>query len=154
MAIIEVNGILNVKDKNGNLNMIYPVTKAKNVEGLEEMKVTTDSELSATSTNPVQNKVIKSEIDKLKPTRVTVSLPATGWTQDSATGLYKKTVTVSGVSATETAQMIHVTPAVASQAAYMDAGIYASGQAANSLTFSASAVPAAALTVYVVIETL
>ena len=40
MATIEVNGILNVKDKNGNLNMIYPVTKAENVEGLSGGKRT------------------------------------------------------------------------------------------------------------------
>ena len=67
MATIEVNGILNFKDESGNINTVYPVTKAENVEGLENTKVTIDSGLSATSTNPVQNKVIKAEIDKLLP---------------------------------------------------------------------------------------
>ena len=102
-------------------------------------------------TSAIQNQL---NAKAAKPTRVTVSLSVTGWTQNSTTGLYTKAVTVSGVSATETAQMIHVTPANASRTAYMDAGVYASAQAANSLTFSASSVPTAALTVYVVIEAL
>ena len=32
----EINGLLNVKDEAGNVNTIYPITKAENVEGLEE----------------------------------------------------------------------------------------------------------------------
>ena len=76
-----------------------------------------------------------------------ISLTVAGW---SATAKTQK-VTVSGVSATETAQLIVPTPALASQSAYMDAGIRVTAQAANSLTFTAETVPTAALTVYVVI---
>ena len=43
-------------------------------------------------------------------------------------------------------------PAVASQQAYMAAGIYCSGQAANSLTFTCSTVPTQNITVYVAIQ--
>lgn len=72
MAILEVEGLLQVKDEENNVNVIYPVTRAKLIEGLEELlneqlselKITTDSALSATSENPVQNKVIKAELDK------------------------------------------------------------------------------------------
>lgn len=256
MAILEVEGLLQVKDKENNVNVIYPVTRAKLIEGLEELlneqlselKITTDSALSATSENPVQNKVIKAELNKKadaqtvadelakkldksggtmtgllilsgdptaakhaatkgyvdnaigsvtkgmnealedylplaggtmsgpltlsgaptanlhaatkkyvddqKPTRVTVSLSADGWAQDSETGLYEKTVTVTGVSATETAQMIHVVPTAASQTAYLEAGVYASAQAANAITFAAASIPESVLTVYVVIESI
>ena len=34
MATKEVDGLLQVKDAVGDVNVIYPVTKAKNVEGL------------------------------------------------------------------------------------------------------------------------
>lgn len=66
-TIIEIDGLLHFKDETGNIYIVYPVTKAKNVEGLEEIKVTIDSALSDTSKNPVQNKVIKAEINKLIP---------------------------------------------------------------------------------------
>ena len=77
MAILEVEGLLQVKDKENNVNVIYPVTRAKLIEGLEELlseqlselKITTDSALSSTSKNPVQNKVIKAELDKKADTQ-------------------------------------------------------------------------------------
>ena len=37
MATVEVDGLLNVKDKDGNVNTIYPITKAELVEGLKTM---------------------------------------------------------------------------------------------------------------------
>lgn len=83
-------------------------------------------------------------------TRKTVTLAVANWVTSG--DVYTQTVTVSGVSATETDQLINVMPASASQTAYMDAGIYASGQAANKLTFTCSEKPTAALTVYVVIQ--
>lgn len=79
---------------------------------------------------------------------VTVTLAAASWDSTAKT----QTVTVTGVSATETAQMITPTPALASQTAYYDAGILCTGQAADSLTFTATTVPADDLTVYVVIQ--
>ena len=83
-----------------------------------------------------------------KPKFVSVILPASGWDSSAKT----QAVTVTGVSATETAQMITPTPALASQTAYYEAGILCTGQAADSLTFTATTVPADDLTVYVVIQ--
>lgn len=79
---------------------------------------------------------------------VSITLSASGWDSTAKT----QTVTVTGVSATETAQLITPVPALASQAAYYDAGIKCTGQAANSLTFTADTVPTADLTVYVTIQ--
>lgn len=85
-----------------------------------------------------------------RPTCVSVVLSSGGWTADG-TGV-AQTVAVQGVSASETAQLILPTPALASQAAYMEAGIVCTGQAENSLTFTASEEPTADLTVYVTIQ--
>lgn len=82
------------------------------------------------------------------PKSVSVTLAAASWDSTAKT----QTVTVTGVSATETAQMITPTPALASQTAYYDAGILCTGQAADSLTFTCKTVPTADLTVYVVIQ--
>lgn len=92
------------------------------------------------------------QTQKISATRRTVTLSSTGWTASG--DVYTQTATVSGVSATETAQEIHVTPATASMTAYMEAGVYASAQAANRITFTASEKPTADLTVYAVIRTL
>lgn len=80
------------------------------------------------------------------PVYRTVTLPASAWSNNA------QTVTVSGVSATETAQLIQPMPAMASQSAYYGAGVLCSGQAANSLTFTCQTVPTADLTVYVVMQ--
>ena len=82
-----------------------------------------------------------------KPKRVSVILKASGWNSSAKT----QTVTVNGVLADESAQVIQPIPALASQSAYNAAGILATGQAANSITFTASTVPTADLSVYVVI---
>ena len=83
-----------------------------------------------------------------KPKSVSVILPASGWDSSAKT----QAVTVTGVSATERAQMITPTPAMASQTAYYKAGVLCTAQAADSLTFTATTVPADDLTVYVVIQ--
>lgn len=90
----------------------------------------------------------KAYVDSKAPTSVTVTLTTSGWSSNT------QTVTVSGVSATETAQLITPTPAIASQSAYYEAGIMCTGQAANSLTFTCQTVPTSNLTVYVVIQPL
>ena len=90
----------------------------------------------------------KAYVDSKSPTSVTVTLTTSGWSSNT------QTVTVSGVSATETAQLITPTPAIASQSAYYEAGIMCTGQAANSLTFTCQTVPTSNLTVYVVIQPL
>ena len=80
------------------------------------------------------------------PTFTTVTLTTSGWSSNT------QTVTVSGVSADETAQLIMPVPALASQTAYYEAGILVTGQAANSLTFTCQNVPTEDLTVYVVMQ--
>lgn len=82
-----------------------------------------------------------------KPKSVTVPLPASGWDATEKT----QTVTVSGVLADETKQLIQPCPASASMSAYYAAGILCTGQAENSLTFTAVSIPTEDLTVYVVI---
>ena len=79
---------------------------------------------------------------------MTVTLAAASWDSTAKT----QTVTATGVLADETAQLIQPTPALASQTAYYDAGILCTGQAANSLTFTADTIPTADLTVYVTIQ--
>lgn len=88
----------------------------------------------------------------MRPILCIITLSSTGWTASG--DVYTQTATVSGVSATETAQEIHVTPATASMTAYMESGVYASAQAANQITFTASEKPTVDLTVYAVIRTL
>lgn len=83
-----------------------------------------------------------------KPVSSAVTLSASGWNSSSKT----QTVTVSGVLANETKQLITPTPALASQTAYYGAGIRCTNQAANSLTFTAKTIPTADLTVYVTIQ--
>lgn len=90
----------------------------------------------------------KAYVDSKAPTSVTVTLTASGWSSNT------QTVTVSGVVASETAQLITPTPAIASQSAYYEAGIMCTNQAKNSLTFTCQTVPTSNLTVYVVIQSL
>lgn len=95
---------------------------------------------------------ISYDVRNISATQRTVTLSSTGWTASG--DVYTQTATVSGVSATETEQEIHVTPATASMTAYMESGVYASAQAANQITFTASEKPTVDLTVYALIRTL
>ena len=79
-----------------------------------------------------------------KPMGHGVTLSVSAWSGNS------QTITVPGVLADETKQLIQPVPAIASQAAYLAAGILCTGQAADSLTFTCQTVPEADLTVYVV----
>lgn len=91
----------------------------------------------------------KSYVDSKAPLPpVPVTLTTSGWSSNT------QTVTVPGVVASEIAQLITPTPAIASQSAYYEAGIMCTGQAANSLTFTCQTVPTSNLTVYVVIQPL
>ena len=90
----------------------------------------------------------KAYVDSKAPTSVTVTLTTSGWSSNT------QTVTVSGVVASETAQLITPTPAIASQSAYYEAGIMCTNQGTNSLTFTCQTVPTSNLTVYVVIQPL
>lgn len=90
----------------------------------------------------------KAYVDSKSPAVQTVTLTTSGWSSNT------QTVTVSGVVASETAQLITPIPADASRSAYYEAGIMCTGQAANSLTFTCQTVPTSNLTVYVVIQPL
>lgn len=83
---------------------------------------------------------------KATPKSVYVTLSASGWASNA------QTVTVNGVLADETKQLIQPMPTVASQSAYIEAGIICTAQAAGQLTFTCSTVPTADLQVYVVIQ--
>ena len=91
----------------------------------------------------------------VSPAPKAVSVVLRGWhpSLDTETNktYYECIVTVPGVLADETKQLITPAPALASQAAYLDAGVLCTGQAANSLTFTCQTVPEADLTVYIVI---
>ena len=79
------------------------------------------------------------------PKSVSITLPASGWSSDT------QTVTVNGVLADESAQLIQPMPAVASQNAYISAGVICSGQAANQLSFTCSTTPTEDISLYVVL---
>ena len=100
--------------------------------------------------NPASNSdaANKAYVDSKSPTSVAITLTTSGWSSNT------QTVTVSGVVASEAAQLITPTPAIASQSAYYEAGIMCTGQAANRLTFTCQTVPTSNLTVYVVIQPL
>ena len=63
-------------------------------------------------------------------------------------------MSVTGVLADESAQLITLVPALASQSDYYEAGVLCTGQAAGQLVFECSTVPSVDLTVYVVIQSL
>lgn len=82
------------------------------------------------------------------PIMQTITLSSSNWDSTAKT----QTVTVVGVLADETKQLITPTPALSSQTAYYNAGILCTNQEADSLTFTAKIIPTADLTVYVTIQ--
>lgn len=92
----------------------------------------------------------KEYVDSKSPKAQKVTLTASGWVS-SASGK-TQSVTVSGVLADETKQLIMPMPAVASQNAYAAAGIACTAQAANSLTFKCLTVPTEDIMVYVAVQ--
>ena len=97
---------------------------------------------------PMAEKTEEAALLAKEPVSTAVTLSASGWNSSSKT----QTVTVSGVLADETKQLITPTPAIASQEAYYNAGIRCTGQSADKLTFTAKTIPTADLTVYVTIQ--
>lgn len=77
-----------------------------------------------------------------------VTLTVAGWDASAKT----QKVTVSGVLADETKQLIMPMPAMASQNAYAAAGIACTLQEANALTFTAQTVPTEDIAVYVTVQ--
>lgn len=76
------------------------------------------------------------------PTNVTVSLPVSGWV--ASNGLYKLSVTVTGMTATKS---VIVNPAAASVTAYSASEIKCTAQSTNTLEFTAVSKPTAAINV-------
>ena len=106
--------------------------------------VTVDAELSETSVNPVQNKVIaaKLKLCEQKHAARTATLTVSGWTN------LAQEVTVSGVKADST---VIVSPNPSSQEVWGKAQIVCTAQAAGKLTFGCKKVPTAAVTANIVI---
>lgn len=77
---------------------------------------------------------------------VKVSLPADGWEA------LAQSVAVPGVVSDEGVQLITPAPSMASQAAYVAAGVLCTAQGDNSLAFTAKETPTEDLTVYVTIQ--
>lgn len=79
----------------------------------------------------------------VKPKILSAILLADNW--DNLT----QTVTVEGVSADETKQIITLSPSISSQEAYIDANVRCTGQGENSLTFTADENPSTDLTILI-----
>ena len=127
-----VNG--NVLIKNSDRGVTYIETK-DDLLTLDNLKAPTSNSMATP----------KSYVDQYAPHATLVTLTVAGWNSTSKT----QTVTVSGILADESEQLIIPMPATASMTAYNEAGIQCTGQAANSLTFTAETVPTAAISVYV-----
>lgn len=100
------------------------------------------------STDSIENS-LNSLYETLTPKAVSVTLTVAGW--DSSTK--KQTVTVPGVLADTSKQVIWVTQTTeAAIDAYLDAGIVPVAQAANAVTLRADTVPTADITVNIVVQ--
>lgn len=87
---------------------------------------------------PTQNLDIvnKAYVDSKGPKTATVTLTAAGWRKE------EQTVTVTGILADSSAQIVDVCPANKPSAdRWAAAGVWCTSQAANSLTFSCDSVP-------------
>lgn len=93
-----------------------------------------------------KNVPTKDTFEASLPKSKTVTLTASGWNNN------QQTVTVNGVSASEATQLITISPTKTKVDKYIESGIYCSGQAENSLTFTCSEAPTEDITIYVTIE--
>jgi len=100
---------------------------------------------TAQSLNDAQKTVGRSNLAAAKATTGTVTLPTGGYS-----GAYPYTIAVP-LAAAKADNIIIASPAPASKTAYEDCGAYVSAQAAGSLTFTVTSVPAATVTVNVIV---
>ena len=151
--LMEQGGVLQIQNFNNGINF--------NSMKLSGVKSPIDSNEAASkgyvdeNVNGVTSRVdsLESAISNIStPELRTVTLTSSGWTTSG--DKFTQTETVSGISSTETAQLITVTPKISNMTAYYDAGVYASSQSTNSLTFTATTKPTSTLTVYVIIQKL
>lgn len=115
--------------------------------------LTFDTTPTSGSTNPVTSGGIYTAVSQLESqiedglhTLVPVTLAANGW----ISGL--QTVTVAGVLADETEQMITIVPASTSRLAFERSMVEAVGHDYNTVTFSFLTIPKSDLSVYVIID--
>lgn len=85
------------------------------------------------------------KVDSVKPSAYLTTLTAADWDGVALT----QTVTVPGIQADESKQMIIPMPTIACMTVYNEAGIQLTNQADNALTFTAQEVPAVDIQVYV-----
>ena len=91
--------------------------------------------------------VVEASVTSTKPLLRTATLTTSGWSSNS------QTVTVNGVVANSSAQLIYVSPANKNSAtAWGEAGVFCSAQGANSLTFVCDSVPNANISVNISIQ--
>ena len=149
--LMEQGGVLQIQNFNNGINF--------NSMKLSGVKSPIDSN-EAASKGYVDENVngVTSRVDSLESAISNISTPElrtvtfSEWTTSG--DKFTQTETVSGISSTETAQLITVTPKISNMTAYYDAGVYASSQSTNSLTFTATTKPTSTLTVYVIIQKL
>lgn len=99
------------------------------------------------STRMVTSTGVKSYVDSKQPKISTVLLLSGSWVNKT------QTKNIPTIQASETTQVIIVTPALADQAAYYECGIRVTAQAAGSLTFTCDKVPtASSQTVHVSVQ--
>ena len=122
----------------------YNTAAAYSTDGINWVTEVTSRELQNSSGADI-SEAVKSTLGVSAPKAKLVTLTVAGWDSSAKT----QSVTVSGILADESKQMIIPMPATASMTAYNDAGIQCTGQAENTLTFTADTVPTAAIQVYV-----
>ena len=89
----------------------------------------------------------EADVEGAKPMLRTATLTTSGWSGNS------QTVTVSGVVANSSAQLIYVSPAnKVSATAWGEAGVFCAAQAANALTFVCDSTPSANISVNISIQ--
>ena len=118
---------------------LFDLNNTMTIQGLADITSSTNGSKAAN----------KNYVDQYAPHATLVTLTVAGWNSTSKT----QAVTVSGILADESKQLIIPMPATASMTAYNDAGIQCTGQAADSLTFTAETVPTTAISVYVTYQT-
>ena len=123
-------------------------TGTSSISGLTKLYTTTGANTDGTMTQHSITSALGDAIQKVIPKAISITLAASGWNLTTKT----QTVTVTGVLADETGQFITPTPSLSSQASYYDAGILCTGQASDSLTFTAETIPTENLAVYVTIQ--
>ena len=131
---------------NGNVYQLTGRTSSTN----HTFGVTTNGSGAVTDTSLicVADTWSTSSVSVASLTSQSVTLTSAGWNATTLT----QTVTVTGVSATEGSQIITPIPASSSQSNYLYYGIVCTGQAANSLTFTATEKPTSNISLFVVIQ--